>query len=505
MNSKIFRQYDGPWAKKPYPTKGCTVSGAGCGLVACTHIAIEQEDKKDWTPETLRPYMLKYAVAGQGTTWDGITKTLQYLGHKVKYITEATPMKDAFAELNKGNRIGIILFYGGYSKRYKKWYRTPDGTVWTGNGHYMMFGSYKYENGKHWFYMKDSGGRKHDGWYSYESSMKGCVGQMWIVERTGVQTTSPKATTADGKLVVDGVGGVATVKAMQRFFGVTQDGIISSQNKNLKRYYSSLKSVSYSDKPKGSLTVEKMQTWLGISADGIWGKETTVALQNKLGVKADGKFGPESMKAWQKYLNEHDKAVYPPAPKPTPTLTPKPTPTPTPSKKVYIGQACSDRDKKAGDSSGKEVTKSSFTYSSSSTSCYNWTYIFRPKDSKQAEKAASMCEKAIANNNIGYSKSGETAYGKSKAMTKLAKSVNYDLSKITVKCGLSCGDLICLCNRYAGLSTCYIGSGLQLANNLKKNSNFECIKYKKGITLKRGDTIITAHSNGKHNHVAMVL
>ena len=311
MNTKIFRQYDGPWAKKPYPTKGCTVSGAGCGLVACTHMAIEQERYKNWTPETLRPYMLQYAVAGQGTTWNGIRKTLEHLGYKVTHISESTPMKDAFAELNKGNRIGIILFYGGYSKRYKKWYRTPDGTVWTGNGHYIMFANYKYENGNHWFYMKDSGGRKHDGWYSYEKSMKGCVGQMWIAERVGTQTTSHKATTADGKLVVDGNGGVATVKAMQRFFGVTQDGVISSQNKNLKRFYPAFKSVSYSDNPKGSLTVEKMQTWLGISPDGILGKQSVTALQKKLGVTADGILGAATMKAWQKYLNEHDKAVYP--------------------------------------------------------------------------------------------------------------------------------------------------------------------------------------------------
>lgn len=315
MNTKIFRQYEGSWANKPYPTKGCRVSGAGCGLVALTHIAIEQEDKKNWTPETLRPYMLKhgYAISGQGTTWNGMTQTLHYLGYKnVCYITESMPMKDAFAELNKGNRIGIILFYGGYSKRYKKWYRTPDGTVWTANGHYIMFGNYKYENGKHWFYLKDSGGRKHDGWYSYETSMKGCVGQMWIVERTGVQVTSPKATTKDGKLVADGVGGAATVKAMQRFFGVTQDGIISSQNKNLKKYYPALKSISFSDKPKGSITIKKMQTWLGISSDGILGKASITALQKKLGLKdPDGTFGPNTMKAWQLYLNNHEKAVYP--------------------------------------------------------------------------------------------------------------------------------------------------------------------------------------------------
>ena len=172
---------------------------------------------------------------------------------------------------------------------------------------------------------------------------------------------------------------------------------------------------------------------------------------------------------------------------------------------ITIGQAASNLDKKAGDSSGKEVCKINFKYIDSITSPYNWTYVFRPKDSTKAEKAAIMCEKAIANNNIGYSKSGETEYGKDKAMTKLAKAVNYDLSKITTKCGLSCGDLICLCNHYAELSTCYIGSALELTQSLKNNSNFNCLPYTKGMILKRGDTIITAHANGKNNHVAMVL
>ena len=195
------------------------------------------------------------------------------------------------------------------------------------------------------------------------------------------------------------------------------------------------------------------------------------------------------------------KAVYTGKKKEVAKSEPKPKKAPT----VTIGHACSDYDGKAGDSSGKEVTKSAFKYSSSATSAYNWTYVFRPKDSAKAEKAASMCEKAIANNNIGYNKKGETAYGKDRAMSKLAKAAKYDLSKIKVKCGLSCGDLICLCNRYAGLSTCYIGRGLLLANSLKKNANFTCIPYKAGVELKRGDVLITAHSNGKYNHVVMVL
>ena len=169
---------------------------------------------------------------------------------------------------------------------------------------------------------------------------------------------------------------------------------------------------------------------------------------------------------------------------------------------AYIGHALCDYDHKAGDSSGKEVKVSNFTYSSKSSSVYNWTYVFRPK--KNANKMATMCEKACANNCIGYNSNGTKAYGKH-AMQYLAPKVNYDLSKITIKSGLSCGDLISLCSRYAGLSTFYIGSAKQLAEELKKNGNYTCYKYRSGIILKRGDVLITAHSNGKNNHVVMYL
>lgn len=293
MNTKIFRQYDGPWAKKPYPTKGCTVSGAGCGLVALTHIAIEQDRYKNWTPENLRPYMLqhKYAIAGQGTRWEGITQTLKYLGHDRVVRIYNDPMKVAFDELNKGNRIGIILFSSGKAGTAR--------VTWTSCGHYVAFTSYKYEDGQHWFYCKDSGGRKHDGWYSYERHMKGKVFKMWIVERVGIQTTG-----APGKLTVDGIGGSATIKALQNHLKVYADGLITGQDRNLKKFYPALKAVSFSDNPKGSPTVKVLQANLGISPDGILGKTSIMALQAKLGVKQDGVLGKETMKALQLYLNK---------------------------------------------------------------------------------------------------------------------------------------------------------------------------------------------------------
>lgn len=303
MNSKIFRQYSGSWANKPYPTKGCTVAGAGCGLVACTHIAIEQDRYKDWTPNDLRPYMLKFAVAGQGTKWEGITQTLKHLGHTNVVRVYNDPMSVAFKELNKGNRIGIILFKSG---------KAPNGVRWTSCGHYVAFTDYKYSDGKHLFYTKDSGGRKHDGWYSYERSMKNCVFKMWIVERINpavAPTPVTPAVTPDGKLVEDGVGGKATAKAMQRFFGTPQDGMLGGQSKAQRKYYTAMTAVKYGK--GGSPCVKAMQKWLGVAQDGVWGKATSKALQKKIGVKEDGFFGRASMKAWQKYLNSHDKAVYP--------------------------------------------------------------------------------------------------------------------------------------------------------------------------------------------------
>ena len=110
-------------------------------------------------------------------------------------------------------------------------------------------------------------------------------------------------------LVVDGIGGEATVRAMQRFFGTVQDGVITGQLKSQSKYYPALKSVQFGK--GGSLCIKNMQRWLGIAQDGILGQNTVKALQYVIGVNNDGIMGAGTMRAWQKYLNTHDKAVYP--------------------------------------------------------------------------------------------------------------------------------------------------------------------------------------------------
>jgi hypothetical protein len=101
---------------------------------------------------------------------------------------------------------------------------------------------------------------------------------------------------------VDGIGGKGTVKALQAYLGVKQTGKITVKKSQYK-YCKSFKSVKKVKKAKKDPTVMALQKWLGIKADGVWGKGTSKALQKRLGVKANGKFGKSSMKALQKYLN----------------------------------------------------------------------------------------------------------------------------------------------------------------------------------------------------------
>ena len=105
------------------------------------------------------------------------------------------------------------------------------------------------------------------------------------------------------KLTIDGVAGAATIRATQEYFGTIQDGILSGQNKNLKKYYTAITAVSFGT--GGSGCVKKLQKWLGVEADGVLGPGTIKAWQKKLGVEADGYFGANSCKAWQRFLNEN--------------------------------------------------------------------------------------------------------------------------------------------------------------------------------------------------------
>lgn len=187
MRNTIFRQYDSRWGHLKYPSGIYTLDRAGCGCCSCAHLLIEMEKYKNYTPKTIRSYMVKqgFATRGNGTTWNGITKTLEHYGYKVVKPNISSSMDAAWKELNKGNRAGILLFGAG----------SRGGVTWTSGGHYIAFLAYKVKNGKHYFYTKDSGPRCHDGWYCYETTMRGLLPQMWIVELPA----APKKTTTTTK------------------------------------------------------------------------------------------------------------------------------------------------------------------------------------------------------------------------------------------------------------------------------------------------------------------
>ncbi len=127
--------------------------------------------------------------------------------------------------------------------------------------------------------------------------------------------TSDKSNTSknDSKLEVDGWAGPLTITALQKAVGLDEyyiDGILSGQYIENREYLGNIWSCGWNG--YGSYTVKKLQMLLGIHADGIWGKVTSMALQKHLiglgyscgpdGV--DGYFGYNSCCALQKALND---------------------------------------------------------------------------------------------------------------------------------------------------------------------------------------------------------
>ena len=184
MNKNFYKQYDTRWGKLPYPGGGYTVASSGCGCLSVTHCIIEEEKYKDYTPKDVRKFMTQYATYGHGTLWKGIKKSLEHYGYTVSWPNVDKTMKSAWNVLNgKSLKRGVILF--GSDKG-------PDKTVWTTGGHYISFVKYKYENKKHWFYLKDSGSRNHNKWWCYETSMYGDLRQIWICTDFNADKKVPK-------------------------------------------------------------------------------------------------------------------------------------------------------------------------------------------------------------------------------------------------------------------------------------------------------------------------
>lgn len=297
VNPKIYRQADSRWGSLPYPTKSYSFAGNGCGCCACLHNIIEIPKYENYTPKDVRPYMVAqgFATKGHGTTWDGITKTLEHYGMKVATPNIGSSMKDAWELLNKKDapKQGVLLFRAG----------TKGGVRWTSGGHYVAFLDYRIKDGKHWFYTKDSGGRKHDKWFCYETTMRGLLPKIWIV--TAMPQTQP-------------------IKVISPKPSATYTGTIPSAK---------IVKDDTGDKVK---SLQKFLNWYGkygLNVDGKCGNKTINALksfQKTEGLTVDGVYGSKTYAKAKTYKQA-------PTPTPTPTPTPKPEP-----KNTYTGKLPTD-------------------------------------------------------------------------------------------------------------------------------------------------------------------
>lgn len=162
---------------------------------------------------------------------------------------------------------------------------------------------------------------------------------------------------------------------------------------------------------------------------------------------------------------------------------------------VKIGHASRNEKGKAvggaaGDQTGKEVCIRNWYKKS-------WTHVLRPKSKSVAEKIAAACRAACANDNIGYDQKMRTT------LYRQAEAVQFNLSRIRVKCACDCSSFVAVCVNAAGVKVSrdiYTGS---MVKALTETGSFEVLTDKKYLTsdqyLKVGDILVCK------GHTVMVL
>lgn len=290
MNKTKFLQTASGWGNLGYPKKPWYIRNCGCGEVSIANCIIEMDKYASYTPATIQPYCKQFAAPnGNGTYFSGIPKMMKNYG--MTEVKEHGTMPELWTELAKGDRVAIYLMGSkrGGSKRVK----------WTSGGHIVCSVGYKYENGDHWVYMKDSYSNSslRNGWISYKGNLKGDVVRVWsgkiiTVNPTSYRPTTPYTGTLPKSTVKDGSKG-DDVKACQTF-------------------------LNWCDNAK-------------LSVDGNAGRNTITAIkvfQKTYGLGVDGKFGKASRAKAAEIVAAH-------------SYTPKPYDGPYPSTTVKTTETVS--------------------------------------------------------------------------------------------------------------------------------------------------------------------
>lgn len=158
--------------------------------------------------------------------------------------------------------------------------------------------------------FQKANGLEVDGFYGSKS--KAALTAKYNAKKAGSTTTVSKPTSSGG-ITVDGSWGVATTKKAQAVFGTSQDGIISNQPSSNQKYLPNAYTGSWQFKASGyqagSSLIRAMQRFLGITADGYFGKGSVTALQKYLKNQGlytgsiDGSMGGGTVRAFQTWLN----------------------------------------------------------------------------------------------------------------------------------------------------------------------------------------------------------
>lgn len=297
MNKTKYLQTDSRWGSLGYPKAPWYIKNCGCGEVSIANIIIEMEKYKNYTPKTIQPYCKQFAAPnGNGTYFSGIPKMMEHYG--LTEVKEHATMSTLWTELAKGNRVAIYLMGNkvGGSKRVK----------WTSGGHFVCSVAYKYENSKHYVYVKDSYSNSslRNGWITYEENMKNDVLRVWsgklYIEQpyypsTPYTGTLPKGTVKKGskgsdvksvqnflnwcinaKLAVDGNCGNLTDKAIRKYqtqYKLKIDGIFGSASKRKAQ------EIIAKYAPKPVTLTEKELAACAVQAD--WMKDSKYKWQSK--------------------------------------------------------------------------------------------------------------------------------------------------------------------------------------------------------------------------------
>ena len=296
MNKTKYLQTDSRWGGLVYPRPPYYLRNCGCGEVAICNCIIEMDRYKSYTPATIQPYCKQYADPnGNGTYWSGIPAMMKYYG--MTEVQEHANMTSLWKELENGNRVVVYLMgaKAGGSK----------GVHWTSGGHYVCSVAYKYENGKHWVYVKDSYSNSslRNGWISYEDNMRGDVVKVWSGKIPAKKKAYVPKTAYKGKLPTK------TLKHGDR----------GTQVERLKDFLKWRFNYKFSNDVFGAGTEKAVRNFqrkyakqYGLAVDGIFGP-ACLKVAKKIVDKYEKKYGEtrqDKMCNWAKKIADETKYHY---------------------------------------------------------------------------------------------------------------------------------------------------------------------------------------------------